>query len=96
MILEGHATAVEARKELGAHGYSIGFSSPGRPGLWAKLRAKEPDHRAIAQVPGEDTWSIVPYPKPAGCKPPDLPALAARDKACASERDIDNDLSFLL
>jgi hypothetical protein len=78
MQLEGFDTAAEARRELVNHGYSQAFSSPGRPGLWA--RAGKRDHRAVAQRVQEATWSIVPYPEPASARPDQLAELRARDR----------------
>jgi hypothetical protein len=101
MRTTGFESLPDARRELAAHGYSLGFSSPGRPALWAKAGARERDYRAIALATGDTEYRIVPYPLPATCTPEQLSALQARDKIIGYEADevmvveAEEDLSFL-
>lgn len=55
---QSHGTAVDARRELVAAGYTIAFTAPGQPGLWVNPKTKS--RKAIQAVDAD--WRIVPYP----------------------------------
>jgi hypothetical protein len=94
-VLDQYPTRQEARDALGAAGYTVGFSSPGRPELWINLR-DHADRVAIQRVKTRrdgdvgtfgqleagmwwTAWHIMPYPEPSSATPDQVKELELRD-----------------